>query len=121
MYRCPSPLSPSLSRVLEATIALATDSDDALGRHLYLSPRTVHCYWGRICHVLGARNRLEAVLIALESRLVSLERDRERERERERLGARIAYDCKLDRQSKHCYAYAMAVCGEDAMSFVDVD
>jgi hypothetical protein len=68
-------LSSALVRFLGVVVELGTDDDDAIAKHMFLSTKTVHTYWGRTLDGLGVHSRCQALFKALEQRIVVLERE----------------------------------------------
>jgi DNA-binding NarL/FixJ family response regulator len=69
------PLAPAQVELLQVCINHRTTSDKPLARALFLSPKTIHTQFQRICALLEAHTRTEALLIAIENGWVCLPSD----------------------------------------------
>ncbi len=72
----PYGLTPALVELLAATIEIGTAKTEALAKRLCRSEGTIRKQWGDIFACLQVSSRFEAVLFALENRIVLLNRER---------------------------------------------
>ena len=84
-------LGLALVQLLQEAVNMSTTNDQILADSLGRSVETVRTEWSRIHSRLGVHCRAEAIMVALERKIILLNRERERERERRYLNPQIMY------------------------------
>ena len=70
----PGDVTSGMRSLLNDCIRLRTTAESSLAIERFVSPRTIHENFARICRLLRAANRFEAILRALELGLVQVTR-----------------------------------------------